>query len=324
MSRIKTLISTLICFLSAVPARAQTMGGMGAPEFDPAELFSFYTKDQIYQQLGMTLVAIILAYAILFLLVRVINHKVENIKSRHTFRKNASYLINFLLIITVLFIWMQKINSLTIFLGFASAGLALALQEVILCVAGWFMIIGRHPFEVGDRIEIAGIRGDVIDIRVLQTSILEIGNWVDADQSTGRIVNIPNSFVYKHPNFNYTRGFEFIWHEIPVTITFESDWRKAKEIMLTHGTRIAEGLAERVASRIERMKDRYMIYYGKFTPIVYVDIQDSGVRLTLRYLTEAKKRRSTEDELSQAILDGFYADPDVTLAYTTYRIVKND
>lgn len=290
--------------------------------FNISDLFQVYSKDQVLQQVWMTVIFALVAYGILFILIRVINRRVENLKSRHTIRKNAAYLVNFLLIVSVIFVWLQRLNSLTIFLGFASAGLALALQEVILSVAGWFMIIARHPFEVGDRIEMAGVKGDVIDIRVLQTSLLEIGNWVDADQSTGRIVNIPNSAVFKNPNFNYNRGFEYIWNEIPVMVTFESDWRRGQEIMMVHAEKIVEGLGDRVKRRIDRMTNRYMIYYEKFTPIVYVDIQDSGVRLTLRYLTEAKKRRSTTDELSRAILDDFAKEPDVNLAYKTLRVVQ--
>ena len=291
-------------------------------DFNIPDFFQIYSRDQVMQQLWMTVVFIIAAYGILFVLNRIINRRIENLKSRHTIRKNVSYMINFLLIIAVIFIWLQRLNSLSIFLGFASAGLALALQEVILCVAGWFLIIARHPFGVGDRIEIAGVKGDVIDIRVLQTSVLEIGNWVDADQSTGRIVNIPNSYVYKHPNFNYNRGFEYIWNEIPVTITFESDWNRAKEIMMHHACQVADGLEDHFKRRIERMTSQYMIYFQNYTPIVYVDIQNSGIRLTLRYLTEAKKRRSTTDELSRAILDDFSREQAVTLAYQTFRIVK--
>lgn len=287
------------------------------------DFFQIYSKDQIMQQVWATMVFILAAYGILFVLNRVINRRVENLKSRHTIRKNVSYLIHILLVIGVIFIWLQRLNSLSIFLGFASAGLALALQEVILSVAGWFMIIARHPFEVGDRIEMGGVKGDVIDIRVFQTSLLEIGNWVDADQSTGRIVNIPNSFVYKHPNFNYNRGFEYIWNEIPVTITFESDWQRAKEIMMTRVQEVAQGLEDNFRRRIERMTSRYMIYFQNYTPIVYVDIQDSGIRLTLRYLTEAKKRRSTADALSRGILEDFAREQRVNLAYQTFRLVNS-
>jgi len=296
---------------------------LNGTQFDLSGLFQIYSRDQVMQQIWMTLVFMIVAYGLLFILIRVINRRVENLKSRHTIRKNAAYLVNFLLIIAVIFVWLQRLNSLSIFLGFASAGLALALQEVILSIAGWFLIIARHPFEIGDRIEMAGVKGDVIDIRVLQTSVLEICNWVDADQSTGRIVNIPNSFVFKNPNFNYNRGFEFIWNEIPIILTFESDWHRGKEIMLAHGQRIAEGLEDTVKRKIDRMTSQYMIYYEKFTPIVYTDIKDNGVRLTLRYLTEAKRRRSTTDELCQAILNDFEKEPTVNLAYPTFRMVQH-
>ena len=269
-----------------------------------------------------TIFILLTGYLLMFGFIGIINKRVKDIKTRHTVRKNAVYSVSIILFVVIFFIWIQNINSITIFLGVAGAGLALALQEVILSIAGWFLILLKHPFETGDRIEINGIQGDVIDIRIFQTSLLEIGNWVDADQSTGRIVNLPNSFVFKHANYNYSRGFEFIWHEIPVLLTFESDWKRGKEIMMSHAKNLAEGLEAEVSRKIGAMRNRYMIYYGKLTPIVYVNIKDSGVELTLRYLTEAKKRRSTQDQLCQAILNDFKKDPQVNLAYPTYRIVK--
>ncbi len=187
---------------------------------------------------------------------------------------------------------------------------------------GWFLILVRRPFQVGDRIELGGVKGDVIDIRLFQTSLLEIGNWVDADQSTGRIVHVPNSTVFKEENYNYSRGFEFIWNELRLLITFESDWKRAEEIMVQHGVKEAEGKEKVVRGKIDRMTKRYMIRYGQLTPIVYVNIKDSGVELTLRYLTEARKTRTTQDALCRAILDDFEKEQNVNFAYTTYRIVK--
>lgn len=280
-------------------------------------------KSRAQKKIMDTVVIVIFAYLLLFALIGIINKRVQNIKARHAVRKNTTYIINFFLFAAIFLIWIQNINSITILLGFASAGLALALQEVILCVAGWFFILSRRPFETGDRIEINGVKGDVIDIRLFQTSLLEIGNWVDADQSTGRIVNIPNSAVFKSPQYNYSRGFEFIWNEIPVLVTFESDWKRAKEIMMVGVKKQSESLTDDARKKIEIMKDRYMIYYGKLTPIVYVNIKDSGVQLTLRYLTEAKQRRSTQDELCRSILDEFAKEPNVSFAYQTYRIIKN-
>ncbi|MBU0468947.1 MAG: mechanosensitive ion channel family protein [Candidatus Omnitrophica bacterium] len=277
----------------------------------------------VQRKVLQTAFVIIVGYLFMFLLIGFGNRKLTNIKIRHIFRRNVVYSVHGSIFVLTFFIWMQSLNSITIFLGVASAGLALALQEVILCVAGWALIMVRHPFEVGDRIEIKGIKGDIIDIRLFQTSLLEIGNWVDADQSTGRIVNVPNSFVFKAENFNYSRGFEFIWNEIPILVTFESDWKRAKEIMILHVDKLADGMETKVRRKIDAMKNRYMIYYETITPIVYVNIKDSGVELTIRYLTEAKKRRSSQDKLCQSILEDFNKEPNVNFAYPTYRIIKD-
>jgi small-conductance mechanosensitive channel len=282
----------------------------------------FGAKNILHKKIGQTVFFILINYLLMLAVIRFINARVKDIRARYIIRKNVVYLVSLTVIVIVFFIWVQNLNSITIFLGVASAGLALALQEVILCIAGWLLLLIRRPYEPGDRIEIDGIKGDVIDIRLFQTSLLEIGNWVAADQSTGRIVNIPNSFVFKTQNFNYSRGFEFIWNEIPILVTFESDWQKGRAIILAHAQKLAEGMEEEVRRKIDVMRNRYMIYYGKLTPIVYVNIKDSGVELTLRYLTEAKRRRFTQDKLCQAILEDFGKEPDVNFAYPTYRIVK--
>ena len=284
---------------------------------------SLTVSQEAIRNIWETAFVLLIGYALMFFVISIINSRVSDIKARHMIRKNFIYFVSLSIIVIVFFIWIQNLESITIFLGVASAGLALALQEVIMSIAGWLLILFRRPFSVGDRIEINGVKGDVIDIRLFQTSLLEIGNWVNADQSTGRIVNIPNSFVFKSQNYNYSRGFEFIWNEIPILLTFESDWKRGREIIMAHARKHAEGLEDGVRRKIDAMRNRYMIYYGKLTPIVYVNIKDSGVELTLRYLTEAKKRRSTQDQLCQAILDDIYKEENVNFAYPTYRIVKN-
>ncbi|UCD15177.1 MAG: mechanosensitive ion channel family protein, partial [Candidatus Omnitrophota bacterium] len=269
-----------------------------------------------------TLAVIFIGYFILFILVNIINRRIKDVKGKHIVRKNVAYFVNLVILVVIFLVWLQNINSITIFLSVVGAGIALALQEALLCIAGWVLIVIRRPFEVGDRIELGGVKGDVIDIRLFQTSLLEVGNWVEADQSTGRIVNIPNSAMFKKENYNYNRGFEFIWNEIRILVTFESNWKKAKEIMLTRGKEEAKGLEQIVKKKIDAMTRQYMIYYEHLTPIVYVNIKDSGVELTLRYLTETQSRRMTQDRLCQAILDDFNKKENINFAYTTYRIVK--
>ncbi|MDD5327890.1 MAG: mechanosensitive ion channel [Phycisphaerae bacterium] len=275
-----------------------------------------------YKKLLQTGLIVLIGYLLLFILVRVINRRVENLKARHLARRNAIYILNALIILYITFLWVQNIGAITIFISVTSAGLVLVLQDVILSIVGWFYILVHKPFEVGDRIEMGAVKGDVMDISLFQTSLLEIGNWVDADQSTGRIVNVPNSAVFKKETYNYSRGFEFIWNEIKILVTFESDWKRAEKVMLNYGTAQSEEMAEVVKRKIKKMTMHYMIYYEKLTPIVYVNIKDSGVELTLRYLTEARKRRTTQDALCRMILEDFEKEQNVSFAYPTYRIVK--
>ena len=279
-------------------------------------------QSEVYKKIIQTGLILLIGYLLFFILGMIINRRVKELKTQHILRKNALYLINLIIILYIIFLWFRNISSLTIFFSAAVAGAFIALQDVILSIAGWFVIHIRRPFEVGDRIELGGVKGDVIDIRLLQTVLLEIGNWVEGDQSTGRIVNVPNSAIFKQENYNYNRGFEFIWNEIKVLITFESDWKRAEEIMLEHALKRSEGMEDMVRIKIKRMARRYMIHYGKLTPIVYVDIKDSGVGLTLRYLTKARARRTGQDELSRVILEDFEKEERVNFAYPTYRIVK--
>lgn len=279
-------------------------------------------RSGIYKKLIQTGLVLLIGYCLIFVFVGIVNRRIKDLKVKYLVRKNVIYLLNILIILYIAFVWVQNVGSITIFLSIVGAGIALALQEAILCLAGWFLILVRRPFSVGDRIELGGVKGDVIDIRPFQTLLLEIGNWVQADQSTGRIVNVPNSMVFKKENYNYSHGFEFIWNEIKVLVTFESDWKRAEKIMTGHAVEQAEGMEKIVKSKIDEMTRRYMIRYEKFTPIVYVDIKESGVELTLRYLTEARKRRTTADELCRAILEDFKKEEKVNFAYPTYRIVR--
>lgn len=271
-------------------------------------------------QFLLTVVAI---YLFGLLVISLINRRVKDLHKRHTRRKVTLYVtVLAILVFSVLF-WLEAVKSVGVVISIVGAGLVVALQEVILCLAGWFLIITRRPFTVGDRIEVGSVKGDVIDVRMFQTALLEVGNWVGAEQSTGRVVHVPNSSVFKERVFNYTKGFEFVWNEVKITVTFASDWQRAKEIILRQANPEIDKLPQdKVQASIERMAQEYMIHYEKFTPIVYVNIIDHGIELTLRYLTEVRKRRTTEDRISQAVLEEFAREKDIQFAYPTYRIVK--
>ncbi len=258
-------------------------------------------------------------WLIAHLLVLVVNNTVRDLKKRHILRKVIVYVFIFLFFVVAGRRVISHLN-LSLVLGIASAGIAMALQEAVLCIAGWLFILIKKPYDLGDRIEINGVKGDVIDIRTFQTTLLEVGNWVEAEQSTGRIVHIPNSFVFKHPCFNYTRGFEFIWNELSFIVTFDSNWKKAKKALLEIGNKWAQDRESIVAEKVRRMANNYMIHFNKFTPIVYVSVVDSGVKLTLRYMIETKQRRGTSSKISEEFLEWVDGVADVNLAYTTYTV----
>ena len=276
------------------------------------------------RKLIQTVLVLIIGYSFFIIVVKFVNRGVKDLKVKHLLRRGILYVLTVLMLVYIAFVWFQNVSSLTIIFGVAGAGIALALQEVLLCIAAWLYIILRRPFEIGERVELGGIKGDVIDIRLFQTALLEVGNWVEGEQSTGRMVNVPNSMVFKKESYNYSKGFEFIWNEIRVLVTFESDWKRGEEIMLTHARSYTEGMEKLVSRKIDRMARHYLIYYEKLTPIVYVDIKDSGVQLTLRHLVEARSRRIAHDALCRKILEDFENEKEVNFAYTTYRIVKTD
>jgi small-conductance mechanosensitive channel len=133
---------------------------------------------------------------------------------------------------------------------------------------------------------------------------------------------LPNGLVFKNSVANYSRGFSYIWNEIPVLITFESKWEKAKLILLEIANKHAELLNEQAEQKIKDAAKTYMIYYSKLTPIVWTSVEDSGVELTIRYLCDPRKRRSTEHEIWEDILRQFANHKDIEFAYPTTRLLQ--
>ncbi|MFW6164058.1 MAG: mechanosensitive ion channel family protein [Planctomycetota bacterium] len=266
-------------------------------------------------------VAVPLAVYLLLLIVDNWLHQVvKDDPTRLMLRKAFIYVGILVVAVTLANVWLirEQVDYTTV-LSVIGAGLALALHQVLLCVTAWVMLHVERQYEMGDRVQIGEVKGDVSDIGILHTTLVEIGNWVDADQSTGRLVSVPNSHIFTQAIYNYTRGFHYIWNEISVMVTFESNWRKAQKIILNAAQEGVEELQEHFRTQIRRMARRYMILYQHVTPIVYPRIRDSGVELTLRYLTEPKRRRGTEARVAAQILDAFAAEPDIEFAYPTTR-----
>jgi small-conductance mechanosensitive channel len=254
---------------------------------------------------------------------RVVERRVAELNRRYTVGKTSNYVLGIAGFVATLMIWFGNVTGWAAYLGILSAGLAVALQIPLTNLAGWIFITVRKPFIVGDRIEIGGLRGDVIDMRLFQFTLVEIGNWVDSDQSTGRIVHIPNGLVFRESTANYTAGFNFIWNELPITVTFESDWEKAKRILSELAEKHSILNTEEARNQVRRAARKYMIYFEYLTPIVWTAVADQGVTLTIRYICEPRKRRSTATALWEDVLRAFAKTDDIDFAYPTTRFYDN-
>jgi len=271
-----------------------------------------------------TSLVIALVLRILYsLIIKIVWRRTENIRTRYTWRKTSGYVVIVLGVFLIGRLWFSGFQSIATYLGLLSAGIAIALKDVVLNFAGWLFIISRRPFSVGDRIQIGNHAGDVIDTRVFQFTLLEIGNWVNADQSTGRIIHIPNGMVLSEVLANYSKGFQYIWNEIPVLITFESNWKKAKKILQKIADKDAEHLSKAAEKRVKEASKKFMILYSRLTPIVYTSVQDSGVLLTIRYLCEPQRRRDSGQAIWEDILKKFAQRADIDFAYPTQRFYNH-
>lgn len=276
----------------------------------------------ITYQLILSMVVIFALWLIRFIAVRIINKRLPETKVQYKWRKNLTYIVVFLGFLIVGRIWFEGLQSVATFLGLLSAGLAIALKDPITDFAGWLFILWRRPFDVGDRIELADVKGDVIDIRIFKFTVLEIGNWVHADQSTGRVIHVPNHKIFSDHLANYTSDFEFIWNELEVLVTFESDWKKAKQLLQEIADEHLKDFVERAEQQVRYAKKSYLIHYQYLTPIIYTDVHDSGVCLTVRHLSDPRKRRSVSQGIWEDILTQFNEHENIELAYKTMRIYQ--
>ena len=253
----------------------------------------------------------------------IVNRRSDDVRIRYRWKKTSQYVTATIAVIVIGMIWIQGFRSLATYLGLLSAGLAIALRELVANFVGWAFILWRRPFEVGDRIQIGDTAGDVIDFRIFQFTLLEIGNWVDADQSTGRVIHVNNGQVFTQSVANFSKGFQYIWNEIAVLVTFESDWEKAKGILAGIASKHGEELTTSAEEKLHEAARRFMIFYSKLTPTVYTSVRDCGVLLTIRYLCDPRKRRSTEQSIWEEILHAFAENDDIDFAYPTQRFFDN-
>ena len=279
--------------------------------------------DPVVGKLIAAFIAVAVIYALVKFLQRSVNRYVTETETRYRTRKLVTF-IGYLAAAGVLAtIFSDRLTGLTVAFGVAGAGIAFALQEVIASVAGWVAISFGGFYRTGDRVQLGGIRGDVIDIGVLRTTLMEVGDWVKGDLYNGRIVRIANSFVFKEPVFNYSADFPFLWDEITFPVKYGSDWKHAREMLRKVADEIMGDFAERSRDSWKTVVKKYLIEDARVEPMITLRADENWVEFTVRYIVDYKQRRTVKDLLFTRILEEVEAsDGRIQIASAAFEITN--
>jgi len=218
-------------------------------------------------------------------------------------RVNARLVLTIAVVAAIILLWARLLPNKGTFFGLLGAGLAVALKEPLLSIAGRLSIWLGHLYRVGDRIEFQGMGGDVINIGIFYTRMLEIGNWIHGDQATGRIVQFPNSAVYQNSVYNYTQNFSFIWDELTLPVTYASDVSAATGILVQTGQEYTRDFLSSAQGELDKLRSEAVVPDLNLEPTVFTRVTSNYVELTMRYLVEPRKRRQASSWLYQRIFE---------------------
>jgi small-conductance mechanosensitive channel len=206
--------------------------------------------------------------------------------------------------------------------GVVMAALLYVLQKPILNIAGWLDIIFHRPYAIGDRIEVDGKKGYIVDIGMFHTTLREFGEWMSGDTYTGRLITVPNSCIFETPIINYSRDTPYIWDEIKVAITYESDYEVAKKYILESAVEVAgEKMKQYSKNMAQKIDIRDLKSQLKEEPLIRSEFSDSSVNFFVIYLCEASTRRQVKTEITEKILSRIQKDDKVHIAYPHMEVV---
>jgi len=275
------------------------------------------------------LAIVILKRLMKFLLHAVVGEKQERIQfwSRQAVRLFTTAA----LLIGIISIWFNNPSQLASAAAFVTAGLAIASQRIITAFAGYLIILRGKNFNVGDRIVMGGVRGDVIALGFMQTTIMEMGQppgeqadapslWISARQYTGRIVTVTNDKIFDTPVYNYTTEFPYIWEEMRIPVPYGSDRNRAEQILMDSARRRTTKVRELGEEPLKELEKRYVIKREDLDPKVYYRLTDNWCEMAVRFIVDAHEVRAVKDKMSRDILDGF-DEAKIEIASGTYQIV---
>jgi len=253
-----------------------------------------------------------------------IRRKITDSRSRYTATKLISIIELVLILATIALIWVSDIQALMVFFGIIGAGIAIALQDVFKNFAGSLTILLTGVYSVGDRIEIDGRYGDVMDIGIMNTTMMEIRGWVAGDQATGRLIIIPNGKILTESVQNFTRDHSFLWDEIQIPVTNDSDWKRAAMILTSIAEEETNEISQIAEREIERIGEKFFLPKKDSSPAVYITQTDNWILLSVRFVTYARERRAVRSRLNRLIIEAFEAEPNIEIASESMTIQLTD
>ena len=276
------------------------------------EIFKYLSKlTHINKAYFLIVIELLVTYFIIkvirFIIVKVYTKFVEDARKRYLYNQKVNLISNLIFAVIIFLILNPYMKNVITIISFVSAALTLALREMI---TNWFAglyIKIKKPFKVEDRIEIDSKKGDVINISDLSFEMLEVGERVYGEQSTGIIVHLPNSIVFSKPIKNYNKAFKYIWNEILVEVPLDADIEKTKDVLykIINKNEIVKRIPKKMSDQVDDVSLEYRIYYNKLKPIIYTKVVDSHVELYIRYLVHPKKNRNVENEVWLDILEAY-------------------
>ncbi|MEI7434576.1 MAG: mechanosensitive ion channel family protein [Methanomicrobiales archaeon] len=282
---------------------------------------SGYIPGEHLYQVSLTLWTIAVVYLFASILAWEFALKqIEDKLTRYSLNKAISIISALVVILIVIRIWVPDTQSLIFLYGLLGAGIAISLQDVFRNFAGGILIITGNLYHVGDRIEVGNEIGDVMDIGIMYTTMMELRGWIDGDQPTGRLTKVPNGKVISNEVHNYTQDHSFLWDEIKVPVTYSSDWRKAKDLILgivQRETMVTVAEAER---EIEQLGEKYYLPKRMVEPAIYLTPTDNWIMFHVRYVTRIKERRAFRTRLSEMILETIQEHQTISISSSTQTV----
>jgi small-conductance mechanosensitive channel len=244
----------------------------------------------------------------------IIAKRTKEEKTRYSMKRISSMISILIFIAASIAIWVDNLQALLVSYGILAAGAAVALQDVFKNLAGGLIIFITGTYRIGDRIEVNDKIGDVIDIGIFYTTLLETNEWVKGDQATGRLSIIPNNLVLSGIVNNYTKDHPYIWDEISIPITYNSDWREALKIIESVVTIETKENADKSENSISKLTDKYYLPKRSTETTVFTMLTDNWITFNIRYITEVRQRRILKDRLNRKLLSELEKLKDIKIA----------